>query len=97
MVRPILRRTRIGSYAQCLARRVLVSATRRASVRVANIESVEPGKRVSRRVKSPKSKSPAPPIPVSASASTSLSTLENDDARDAVLQLKGHYAEVSEH
>lgn len=71
-----------------------VSATRRASVRGANSETVEPSKRGSRRVKSPKSKSPAPPIPASVSASTSLSALENDDARDAVLQLKGHDAEV---
>jgi hypothetical protein len=48
-------------------------------------------------VKSPKSKSPAPPIPALTPASTSLSTVENDDARDAILQLKGHEAEVSEH
>jgi hypothetical protein len=66
-------------------------------VRGTNSEAVEPSKRGSRRVKSPKSKSPAPPIPASAPASTSLSTLENDDARDAILQLKGHEAEVSEH
>jgi len=62
-------------------------------VRGANSEIVEPSKRGSRRVKSPKSKSPAPPIP----ASASLSTLENDDTRDAVLQLKGHETEVCEH
>ena len=48
-------------------------------------------------MKSPKSKSPAPPILSSASASTPLSALENDDAFDTVLQLKGHDAEVSEH
>jgi len=66
-------------------------------VRAANSETVEPSKRGSRRVKSPKSKSPAPPIPASAPASTSLPALENDDARDTVLQLKGHEAEVSEH
>lgn len=66
-------------------------------MRGANSETVEPSKRGSRRVKSPKSKSPAPPIPTSTSASTSLSTLENDDGRDSVLQLKGHEAEVSEH
>jgi hypothetical protein len=66
-------------------------------VRGANSETVEPNKRASRRVRSPKSKSPAPPIPASASAPTSLPAIENDDARDTVLQLKGHEAEVSEH
>lgn len=48
-------------------------------------------------MKSPKSKSPAPPIPASALASASLSALENDDARNAVIQLKAHEAEVCEH
>jgi hypothetical protein len=66
-------------------------------VRGVNSETVEPNKRASRRMKSPKSKSPAPPIPAAASASTSLSAVENDDARDTVLQLKGHEAEVSKH
>lgn len=65
-------------------------------MRGANSETVEPSKRGSRRVKSPKSKSPAPPIPAPVPAPTSLSALENDDARDTVLQLKGHEAEVSE-
>jgi hypothetical protein len=66
-------------------------------VRGTNSETVEPSKRGSRRVKSPKSKSPAPPIPAPASASTSFLAPENDDAREVVLQLKGHEAEVSEH
>lgn len=72
-----------------LTRRVLVSAPRRASVRGANSEIVEPSKRGTRRVKSPKSKSPAPPP-----ASTPF---ENEDARDAIMQLKGHEAEVREY
>ncbi|KAH9996020.1 WD40-repeat-containing domain protein [Russula vinacea] len=63
-----------------------VPAPRRASVRGANSEIVEPIKRGTRRVKSPKSKSPAPPP-----ASTPF---ENEDARDAIIQLKGHEAEV---
>jgi hypothetical protein len=59
-------------------------------MRGANSETVEPSKRGARRVKSPKSKSPAPAIPTSAP----LSALENEDARDTVVQLKGHEAEV---
>lgn len=65
-------------------------------MRGANSETVEPTKRASRRVKSPKSKSPAPPI-LAPPASTSLPAPENDDGRDTVLQLKGHDAEVGEH
>ena len=72
-----------------LTLRVLVPAPRRASVRGANSEIVEPIKRGTRRVKSPKSKSPAPPP-----ASTPF---ENEDARDAIIQLKGHEAEVREY
>jgi hypothetical protein len=76
-----------------LTLRVLVSAPRSASLRGANSEIVEPSKRGTRRVKSPKSKSPAPPIP----ASAPLSALENEDVRDAIVQLKGHEAEVCGH
>jgi hypothetical protein len=74
-----------------LTLRVVVSTPqRRASVRGANSEIVEPSKRGTRRVKSPKSKSPAPPIPASA-------PFENEDARDTIIQLKGHEAEVREY
>jgi hypothetical protein len=76
-----------------LTLRALVSTPRSASLRGANSEIIEPSKKGTRRVKSPKSKSPGPPT----SASVSLSALENEDARDAVVQLKGHEAEVCEH
>jgi hypothetical protein len=70
-----------------------VSTPRSASLRGANSEIVEASKKGARRVKSPKSKSPAPPI----STSASVSALENEDARDAIVQLKGHEAEVCKH
>ncbi|KAI0295001.1 WD40-repeat-containing domain protein [Russula brevipes] len=67
-----------------------VSVTRRASVRVANSEVAELSKKTAKRVKSPKSKSPAPSMP----PPPPLSAPENEDPGDAILQLKGHEAEV---
>ncbi|KAH9964195.1 WD40 repeat-like protein, partial [Russula dissimulans] len=66
-----------------------VSTPRRASARVANSESAESSKKGAKRVKSPKSKSPVP-----AMASTSAPAPENEDPSDAIVQLKGHDAEV---
>jgi len=74
---------------------VVVSAPRRASVRVANSESTESSKKGAKRVKSPKSKSPAPPVPTM--ALTSAPAPENEDPSDAIVQLKGHDAEVRDH
>ena len=69
---------------------LLVSASRRASVRGANSEAVDSNKKGAKRVKSPKSKSPAPALPQSASSSAP----ENEGVSDSVVQLKGHEAEV---
>jgi hypothetical protein len=70
-----------------------VSASRRASTRVANGESSESNKKGAKRVKSPKSKSPAPAAPPPPQSVPS-SAIENEDASDTVIQLKGHEAEV---
>jgi hypothetical protein len=59
-------------------------------VRGANSEVAESSKKAAKRVKSPKSKSPAPPMP----PPPPLSAPENEDPGDAILQLKGHEAEV---
>ncbi|KAI9507804.1 WD40 repeat-like protein [Russula earlei] len=66
---------------------------RRASVRTANSESAESSKKGPKRIKSPKSKSPALPTPTVISAAP-LTAPENEDLGDAIIQLKGHEAEV---
>jgi hypothetical protein len=78
--------------ARSLTPHVVVSTPRRASARVANSESAESSKKGAKRVKSPKSKSPVP-----AMASTSAPAPENEDPSDAIVQLKGHDAEVCDH
>ncbi|KAI0003805.1 WD40 repeat-like protein [Russula compacta] len=57
-------------------------------------EVAESNRKGARRVKSPKSNSPAPTMLVSGSGLAPLSIPENEDASDAILQLKGHDAEV---
>lgn len=64
---------------------------------MANSEVAESNRKGARRVKSPKSNSPAPTTLVSGSGSAPLSIPENEDASDAILQLKGHEAEVCDH